>query len=103
MNTTRRALALASLALTLLAGCNWSQLIAFRAQMGAIAEFTAWEGTTEEVFVFRRPLLTLRDLNEFNVYPEVIDARNAVLRYQRVGAPPGVSTGYEIRLQFVDA
>ena len=104
MNTNCRALTLASLALAvaLLAGCNWMQLLAFRSQMRAFQEFTAWEGTGAAVFVFKKPLFTLEDLNGLGLYPEKIDAHNAVLRYRRVGAPPEIPTAYDIRLKFIE-
>jgi hypothetical protein len=104
MNTTRRAFTLASLALAvaLLAGCNWIQLFAFRSQMRAFQEFTAWEGTGESVFVFKKPLFTLEDLNSLGLYPEKIDAHNAVLRYRRVGAPPEIPTTYDIQMKFIE-
>ncbi|SDR82793.1 hypothetical protein [Opitutus sp. GAS368] len=85
-----------------LVGCNWTQILAFRSQMRAITEFTAWEGNENATFVFKQPLLTIRDLNDFDVYPEMLDERNAVLRYHRVNAPPGTAVDYEIRLLFVE-
>ena len=104
MNTTTRALALAGLgfAATLLSGCNWMQLLAFRSQMRAFQEFTAWEGTRDAVFVFKKPLFTLEDLNSLGLYPERIDARKAVLRYRRVGVPPEFPTAYDIQLKFTE-
>jgi len=104
MNATCRTLTLASLALAvaLLAGCNWMQLLAFRSQMRAFQEFTAWEGTGAAVFVFKKPLFTLQDLNGLGLYPEKIDAHNAVLRYRRVGVPPEISTAFDIRLKFIE-
>jgi len=104
MNATFRALTLASLALAsaLLAGCNWMQLLAFRSQMRAFQEFTAWEGTGAAVFVFKKPLFTMEDLNGLGLYPEKIDAHNAVLRYRRVGVPPEIPTAFDIRLKFIE-
>lgn len=78
------------------------QLLAFRSQMRAFQKFTAWEGTPEAVFVFKKPLFTLEDLNELGLYPERIDAQNAVLRYRRVGAPPEMPAAYDFRLQFIE-
>jgi len=104
MNATCRALTFASLvlAVTLLAGCNWLQLLAFRSQMRAVQEFTAWEGTGATVFVFKKPLFTLEDLNGLGLYPEKSDAHNAVLRYRRVGVPPEIPTAFDIRLKFIE-
>jgi hypothetical protein len=104
MNATRRTLTLTSLALAvgLLAGCNWIQLLAFRSQMRAFQEFTAWEGTGAAVFVFKKPLFTLEDLNGLGLYPERIDAHHAVLRYRRIGAPPEMPTVYDIEMKFIE-
>jgi hypothetical protein len=82
-------------------GCNWAQIFAFRAQMRAVTENTAWEGADQEVLVFKHPLLTLDDLDGVHVYPEIIDEQTAVLRYRRVDAPPGTTADFEIRLLFV--
>lgn len=104
MKTNCLVLALGSLTLVLLfsVGCNWSQLLAFRAQMRAFNEFTAWEEGADAMFVFKQPLLTLRDLNEMGIYPELLEGHQAVLRYQRRGAPPKMPTGYEFRFQFFE-
>jgi len=104
MNATVRTIALTGLAmaLSLLAGCNWMQLLAFRSQMRAVQEFTAWEGKLEEEFVFKKPLFTLDDLNSLGLYPERIDAHSAVLRYRRAGAPPAIPTAYDIQLKFIE-
>lgn len=85
-----------------LAGCDWTRLMALRSEMHDIYDSTAWKGKGNAVLVFRQPLLTIDDLKAFEVYPEMLDARNALLRYQRIGAPPGTPTEYEIRLQFID-
>lgn len=85
-----------------LAGCDWARLIALRLKLHDIHEATAWEGRGNAVLVFKQPLLTIDDLKAFEVYPEMLDARNALLRYQRIGASPGAPTQYEIRLQFID-
>jgi len=87
----------------LLAGCNWANISEFRAQMSAISEFTAWEiESIDPVFVFKAPLLTIGDLNEFGIFPEVIDERNAVLRYRRVDGLHGKPGEYDIRLRFIN-
>src|SRR3954468_14454042 len=83
-------------------GCNWTQLLAFRAQMRAISEYTAWSGADNEVFVFKTPLLTLNDLNGMHIFPELLDPSSAVRRYHRVDAPPGTAVDYEIRLLMDD-
>jgi len=96
-------LLLAGLLLGLLAGCNWTQIVAFRAQMCAVAEYTSWEAESgERIFVFRAPLLTMGDLNQFGIYPELIDQRKAVLRYHRVDLPPGTPGEYDIHLRFTE-
>ena len=81
-------------------GCNWAQIFAFKSQMRAVSEYTAWEGANKEVFVFKKPLLTLEDLNGISVYPEMLDGQSARLRYRRVNAPIGTAVDYEIRLLF---
>lgn len=70
--------------------------------MRAVSEYTAWEGADQEVFVFKKPLLTLDDLNGICVYPEMLDHQSARLRYSRMKAPPGTAVDYEIRLLFVE-
>lgn len=95
-------LLLAPLLIPVLAGCDWVQLLALRSQMGDIYESTVWEGKDDAVFVFKKPLLTIKDLNAFDVYPAVLDERNALLRYQRIGALPNTLAEYEIRLRFID-
>ena len=98
----RSRLPFALLLVSLLAGCDWTQLIALRSQMGDIYESTAWEGKESGILVFKKPLLTIGDLHAFDVYPTLLDERNAVLRYQRIGAPPNTPAEYEIRLKFID-
>lgn len=90
------------LLLPLLTGCDWMQLIVLRSKMGDIYDATAWGGRENAVLVFKRPLLTINDLKAFDVYPAVLNEHAAVLRYQRVAAPPNTPTEYEIRLQFID-
>lgn len=102
INFRAPCLLLVSLLIPVLAGCDWAQLLSLRSQMGNIYESTAWEGKENAVFVFKKPLLTIKDLNAFEVYPAVMDERNALLRYQRIGAPPDTPVGYEIRLRFID-
>lgn len=83
----------------LLAGCNWSRLVEFQAQMRAVTEYTAWQMESGvPVFVFKQPLLMLSDLHEFGLFPTVIDERNAVLRYRRVDEPQSELGEYDIRL-----
>lgn len=87
----------------LLGACNWSQLAAFRAQMRAVAEFTTWEHeAAEPIFHFKAPLFALDDLNELGIFPELLDERNAVIRYRRVDMPSGPPDEYDIRLQFTN-
>ncbi len=93
---------LVPLLMLVLGGCDYTQLIALRSQMGDIYESTAWEGKENAVFVFKKPLLTINDLNAFDVYPAILDEQNAVLLYQRIGAPPNTPVEYEIRLRFID-
>jgi len=69
----RRAILLA-LIVALLAGSNWIQLLAFRSQMRAFQEFTAWERTGAAGFVFKKPLFTLEYLNGLGLYPEKKDS-----------------------------
>src|SRR5256885_1522503 len=89
-------LLLAPLLVPVLAGCDWAQLLALRSQMGDIYESTAWGGKESAILVFKKPLLTIDDLNAFDVYPAVLDEGNATLRYQRIGAPPNAPAEYEI-------
>jgi hypothetical protein len=95
-----RHLLLATVLSTGLLGCNWGLILAFRSQMRAVTQYTAWEGPQREVFVFRKPLVSFDDLSDFDVYPERIDERTAVLRYRRVDAPAGTDVDCEIRLLF---
>ena len=67
--------------------------------MSAISEFTAWGmESSEPAFIFKSPLLTLGTLNEFGIFPEMIDEHHAVLRYRRVDGPQGLQGEYDIRL-----
>lgn len=86
----------------MLTACNWMQMLAFRAQMRSIDEFTVWEDAGEPTFVFKRPLLTLADLHALGVYPELRSEVQAVLRYRRAQAPSGTAVDLEFRLQFSD-
>ena len=81
-------------------GCNWGLIFAFRAQMRAVGEFTAWAGPNRDVFVFKKPLIRLSDLGDFEIFPEVLDSRTAVLRYRRIDPPAGTQADLEIRLIF---
>ena len=88
--------------LTVLTACNWTQILAFRAQMRSIDEFTVWEDIGEPTFVFKRPLLTLADLHALGVFPERSGEVQAVLRYRRAHAPAGTPVDLEFRLLFSD-
>lgn len=71
--------------------------------MRASSEFTTWEVESgEPVFVFKVPLLSVGDLNEFGIYPEVIDERHALLRYRRVDGSRDKPGEYDIRLLFAN-
>ncbi|WP_157772162.1 hypothetical protein [Lacunisphaera limnophila] len=89
------------MSVSLLTACNWTTFLAFRGQMRAISKFTAWDETAEGALLFREPLLSLEDLNAIGIYPEVIDAENAVLRYRRVNGPDGSSGDFDFRMKFL--
>ncbi len=87
-----------ALLLLLVAGCNWVQLFAFRAQMRSIAEFTRWEGPEASVFRFTKPILTLQDLLELGIYVDLVSDQEARVRYRRRSAPYSVEADYDFRL-----
>ena len=87
----------------LMAGCNWTQLTAFRAQMRTVSKFTVWElQSSESVFVFKTPILTFDDLSAIGVFPERIDERHAVLRYHWTYEPTREPVECDIRLLFAE-
>lgn len=70
--------------------------------MRAVRECTAWEGAEQEIFVFKKPLLTRADLQALGLFAEVLDGQTAVVRYRRANTPPGLAEDYEFRLQFTE-
>lgn len=102
INFRAHFLGLALLLIPMLAGCDWMQLVVLRSKMGDVFDSTAWGGKENAVLVFKKPLLTINDLQAFDVYPVVLNEHDAVLRYQRIGAPPNTPTEYEIQLQFIE-
>jgi hypothetical protein len=100
MNSIRSSLILFGLVISLSSGCNLTRMISFREQMQDISKYTAWEDSTKGwVFVFKVPLLTIADLNDYGIFPVFIDERNAVLGYSRVAAG-ALSGEYDILLRF---
>jgi hypothetical protein len=84
-----------------LAGCNWSRLMEFRAQMSKSREFISWETrSSETALIFKKPLLALDDLETIGLFADRLDDGQAVIRYDRIGGGGGQRVRCDIRLLF---